>query len=666
MILAKYMHKKKKSLSGKLSRSVILLILSLFTITGICFGYLVYQMTYRLMMENLLSSADSYSKIIEKDLLILKEQLNGISQYAVELDSDLSSPQLNELLAKRKDEYGFVSIYGIDKNGKTSTPGVTVETRDYFLESIKGEFFISSPFLKSDNTVGITVSVPSYRDGNIDGIMSCGLPYDYFCSFVNFSNEQNNATYIVNDKGTIVAHTNSDLVMEFFNSIENSNQDASLKGQADVISDFLNGNRETHIYETNSGVKNIAVANDIPGTDGWLVITTVPYSHIIQAVGFVILVIVILVVLGVIIGALVTRKIANDIANPIQEISQRMQLLALGDLSTEIIVRDSGKDEVQLLSESIRDTITQIRSYIIEINDVVGQMAKYHLDVKMTCEFKGEFAPIKTSLNNIIDVLASSFADINNAAAQVGMSADHVADGAQSLAQGSVEQSASISELSATIAEISKQISNNASNAATANERSDEVAYKIEESNQRMKALLTAMNEINDSSGEIGRIIKTIEDIAFQTNILALNAAVEAARAGSAGKGFAVVADEVRNLAIKSSEATKSTTKLIEKSLENVDNGTKIAKNAAESINEMVVGVKEVVTSIGQISNVSEEQATNMHQIVSGMEQISSVVQTNSATAEQSSAASEELSSQANLLKELVDKFQLAKNNRNL
>lgn len=185
----KNVQKRRKSLTSKISSSVIILILSIFVVAAICIGFLVYQATYRLMMENLSSTAGSFSTIIEKDLQILQGHLNGLSQYAVGLGSDLSSPELNDQLAKRIDDYGFVSIYGINKEGKTSTPGVTVETRDYFLASIQGKFFTSSAFLKSDNTVGITVSVPVYRNGTIDGILSCGLPYDYFCEFINFSTE---------------------------------------------------------------------------------------------------------------------------------------------------------------------------------------------------------------------------------------------------------------------------------------------------------------------------------------------------------------------------------------------------------------------------------------------------------------------------------------------
>ena len=199
----------------------------------------------------------------------------------------------------------------------------------------------------------------------------------------------------------------------------------------------------------------------------------------------------------------------------------------------------------------------------------------------------------------------------------------------------------------------------NAENALSANEKAVEMGRRITESNRQMQDMIHAMDEISSSSKEIGKIIKTIEDIAFQTNILALNAAVEAARAGEAGKGFAVVADEVRSLASKSADASNSTSALIENSLRAVLNGTRIADDTAKNLSDVVSGVKDVVATIGQISNDSTEQADAIGQVTQGIDQVSSVVQTNSATAEESAAASEELSGQAQLLKKLISQFRL-------
>ena len=236
---------------------------------------------------------------------------------------------------------------------------------------------------------------------------------------------------------------------------------------------------------------------------------------------------------------------------------------------------------------------------------------------------------------------------------------DQVSSGAQALSQGATEQASSVEELAASINEISNNINQTAQQAQDASDKSMQVGEKAGESNNRMHDMLQAMADINASSGEIGKIIKTIEDIAFQTNILALNAAVEAARAGAAGKGFAVVADEVRNLASKSAEASKNTAVLIENSLQAVENGKRIADETAQSLEVVISDIQEASSLMGSIAKAATDQAESISQITLGIDQISSVVQTNSATAEESAAASEELSGQAQILNELVRKFRL-------
>jgi len=274
-------------------------------------------------------------------------------------------------------------------------------------------------------------------------------------------------------------------------------------------------------------------------------------------------------------------------------------------------------------------------------------------------DYKGDFVTIKTALNTIVSNLNRMFSDINQSADQVASGADQVSSGAQALSQGATEQASSIEELSASITEIAGQVNQNATNSAAANKTSIEASAEVTHGNEQMQQMIGAMVEISDSSKQIGKIIKTIEDIAFQTNILALNAAVEAARAGTAGKGFAVVADEVRNLASKSAEAAKNTTVLIESSIKAVENGTKIADETGKSLSVIIEGVQKTSDLIAEISKSSNEQATAINQVTQGVDQISAVVQTNSATSEESAATSEELSGQAQVLKDTLAFFKL-------
>ena len=269
------------------------------------------------------------------------------------------------------------------------------------------------------------------------------------------------------------------------------------------------------------------------------------------------------------------------------------------------------------------------------------------------------FHPLLVSFQGISDKLNDTMLQISQSSSQVASGADQVSTGSQALAQGAAEQASSVQELAATISDISNRVNQNADNARQASAAAGEVSTKMDVSKEKMQQMIQAMRDISTCSNEIGKIMKIIEDIAFQTNILALNAAVEAARAGAAGKGFAVVADEVRNLANKSTEASENIAALIENSLQAIENGTQIADDTAQSLIHAVNDVNEMAGIIEQISEVSSDQADSIAQLTVGIDQISNVVQTNSATAEESAAASEEMSSQSQLMKALVGRFKL-------
>ncbi len=366
-----------------------------------------------------------------------------------------------------------------------------------------------------------------------------------------------------------------------------------------------------------------------------------------------------ILVITLVLSLIIALAISRSISRPVKDMVEAARKMAKGDLQVQVSV--NSRDEIGQLSAAFTESIASIRSYIADITNVLGEIERGNLTVIPALDYNGDYADLKDSCLGILASFNNTLSQINQASGQVSSGASQISDSSQALAQGATEQASSVEELAASISEISAQVQQNAAHATDASRNVNNVRAEIEISNRHMGEMVGAMSQISESSGQIGKIIKTIEDIAFQTNILALNAAVEAARAGAAGKGFAVVADEVRNLASKSAEAAKNTTDLIENSMKQVKNGTRIANETANSLLLVVDNTKAVADIVDQISKSSKQQADSIGQITSGVEQISSVVQTNSATAEESAAASEELSGQAQTMKELVGKFKLNK-----
>lgn len=347
----------------------------------------------------------------------------------------------------------------------------------------------------------------------------------------------------------------------------------------------------------------------------------------------------------------------DAIIKPVREAFEVLQEMAKGNL--QVRMEGNYQGEHAAIKNAMNETAGNLRSYFDEISDVLAQICNFNLDLSITADYKGDFMEIKDSLNHIILSLSQVMTDFGNAAEQVSAGSRQVSEGSQTLAQGSTEQASSIQELTASISEIAEQSKDNAVKANEVYELAKGARDGGAKGNLTMNEMLESMKEINESSENISKIIKVIDDIAFQTNILALNAAVEAARAGIHGKGFAVVAEEVRNLAARSAKAAEETTELIKGSIQKVHGGTRITNEIAAVLHNIAEGAVISTEKLSIIAEASNRQAVGISQINQGIEQISRVIQSNSATAEQSAAASEELSGQAELLKEMVSRFQV-------
>ncbi len=596
------------------------------------------------------TSLEKYSVLIES---IASQEYIG--------DPNVSQEKLLENLERENQKYGFESLLIADDKGTTistdkTKTGKNIGEYDAFKQAMAGKTIMSTPQADVDGKIKIFVNTKVSNSNGYKGILSATLDSQLYSNIIkDITINKSGVIFMLDNKGTFIANKQSDRVEQQINYIEQSKTNKDLETAARVYKNMIAGKTDIETYDNGTG-NRLCYYKPIEGTDGWSFGIVVPKKEMTSSLIYTIIGLSVLSVISLIIGLFITIKIANSIANPISKMSKRLEKLSEGDITSDIEEIKS-KDEVGTLYKSLSATVLSLRNYITEISSVLGKISNGDLHTKVEHEYIGDFSSIKDSMEKIITSLNYTMTEIKNSSDQIANGSEQVASGSQALAQGATEQASSIQELSATISTISDHVKNNAQNAVHAKNATESSKNAVLQGNEQMQDMIKAMAEISSTSNQISKIIKTIDDIAFQTNILALNAAVEAARAGSAGKGFAVVAEEVRNLASKSAQAAKNTTDLIESSIAAVESGKHIADQTATSLKSIVESSQESAQLINQIALASNEQANSISQITQGVEQIASVVQTNSATAEESAAASEELSSQAQILNQLMSQF---------
>ena len=652
-----------KSIRMKIVACMLIAILTSLVIVGGISAWLNYTSTIDTLGQTMTEMADTAAERIEEELNAYKNIAYVTGCIPTLSDRTATVEEKRAVVENQALSHGLQrgNIIGLD--GISILDGKDYSDRAYVKSAMKGETAVSEPLVsKITGQLSIMVSAPIW-EGGVPGKKVAGVVY--FVPNETFLNDivaslqvsPNGSAYILNNAGYTIAHKNMDNVKNRENTQEDAKTDKKLKDLAALEVRMTLGESGFGRYEYGGSRKFLAFA-PIEGTEGWSLAINAPTKDFTQSTVNGIIITIILMVVFLAISSYMAYRLARQIGEPVKDCAQRLRLLAEGDLDTPVHEIHTG-DETQILADSARTLVQGFRLMIQDMDEMLAEMSRGNLTADSKCEeaYVGGYRGLLDSARKLSAQLSDTLRQINQSADQVSAGAEQVSAGAQALSQGATEQASAIEELAATINDISGKIIATADRAGDVHSQSSETGREVEQCNEQMFELVNAVRDIGESSSQIGKIIKTIEDIAFQTNILALNAAVEAARAGTAGKGFAVVADEVRNLASKSAEASKSTSVLIEGSARSVEKGMKIADETAASLQKAVISTENTVKAVDKITEATAEQSQAVSQVTQGMDQISSVVQTNSATAEESAAASEELSGQAVILKELVGQF---------
>lgn len=656
-----------KNKSRSLSKSLILFFMVfLAAILGIVVSVILvitnqtFEGSYQEGSQTALQGLSGTLKADSEKTLQAAIKLAGNSSLVDAVSKD-NSYIMGSLIKDTVSSYDLSYVFITDAKGKVLSSSTTsVDSTDFsglthvqkalngecttVCEPVEGKnlsYCAASPIKLGEKIIGTVSAVYSLQDTVLLGQMKSytGCEYTVF-----YGDERINTTLQVNGKRQTGTRMPADISGKVIAGKQN------YSGKTNIFGSMYMAQYSPLIGPTGKAVGAVFAGKNIDNAENTL------RTSVFVSIG-------ISVLLMVISAILLSRFIKKRVKVPLDQVVRLANSMERGEIGIAnpeaVALEVRYNDEVGQVSRALQSTVSTLQQYIGEISHVLSAVSEGDLTVAAEQEYYGDFSEIKNALNRILDSLRQAFSQIGESSGAVTVRSEQLSAGAMALSQGATEQASATEQLSATISDISEQVRKTAENASVASGFAQQASDEVEKGNRNLQRMMESMNEISEASSSIGKIIKTIEDIAFQTNILALNAAVEAARAGSAGRGFAVVADEVRNLAGRSAQAAKQTTELIENTVKLVSGGVKTANVTAQSFREISESTQKSTSLIQEISAATGAQAAAVTQVTNGIRQIAQVVQNNSATAQENAAASQDLSVQAESLRGQMTRFRL-------